>query len=133
MALSRRAVSLEGYIAQALPVPDGRTYRRPALNGDIHLHLRGAPEPHCFPARGHGEQIVAEVTPHFQPPATGWSLAVMLELCERQALVRISGWLLHDYAHVGAIGIWRVSAWEIHPITQIEVWDDLRQVWQSLP
>lgn len=36
LTLSRWAVSLEGYIAQALPVPDGRTYRRPALNGDIH-------------------------------------------------------------------------------------------------
>jgi hypothetical protein len=47
--------------------------------------------------------------------------------------VRLSGWLLHDFEHAGPARAWRVSAWEIHPVTAIEVWDEARQAWQPLP
>jgi len=131
---TQRAVSVEGYIAELIPAGDGATYGRlPFLEGDLHLHLRETRQPGCFPLGTRGEQLVTEVTPHFQPPKTGWSYNVLLDLCHRQVRVRLSGWLLHDYGHVRNVGDWRASAWEIHPVTNIEVWDSERQAWQSLP
>ncbi len=123
LARTPRAVSLEGYIAEVIPAPDG----------DFHVHLRERRQPGCFPEGPRGEQLVTEVTPAFQPPATGWSLAGLRSLCERQARVRISGWLLYDYPHARDIGHWRASAWEIHPVTRMEVWEPERQAWQRLP
>ncbi len=48
------------------------------------------------------------------------------------ARLRISGWLLYDLEHTGAIGTQRASVWDVHPITKIEVnqnntWVDLDQ------
>jgi hypothetical protein len=48
-----RAIRLEGYIAE--------TYRW--RDGDVHVHLRATPSPHCFPAGPRQAQIVTEVTP----------------------------------------------------------------------
>ncbi|MBI4588835.1 MAG: hypothetical protein HY725_08335 [Candidatus Rokubacteria bacterium] len=101
-AYTRQPVSLDGYLAEVLPVPDGATYGRPPANGDVHLHLRAARPSQCFPVGPRADQVVVEVTPHFQPPARGWSFGALLSLCLRQARVRISGWLLHDYEHVHA-------------------------------
>ena len=120
---SERAIGLEGYLAEVIRRQDG----------DLHLHLRNAPQPQCFPSGPRGRQIVTEVTPAFQPPHTGWSAEVLLALCERQVPVRLSGWLLHDFPHVPDVGKWRVSAWEIHPVTRIEVWNTERSLWQPLP
>ncbi len=76
---------------------------------------------------------MTEVTPAFQSPTTGWTMEVLRSLCERQVRVRISGWLLYDYPHARDIGNWRASAWEIHPVTLIEVWEPERQAWHLLP
>lgn len=37
--------------------------------------------------------------------------------------VRISGWLMYDFQHLGVVGAQRVTVWEVHPITKIEVQD----------
>lgn len=132
-AHTQRSVSIEGYIAEVIPAMDGATYGRPPEEGDVHLHLRETRQPGCFPRGPRGKQLVAEVTPHFQPPKTGWSYDALLGLCQRQVRVRLSGWLLHDYQHVQDVGVWRASAWEIHPVTKIEVWDPEHQSWQPLP
>ena len=132
-AQSGRAVSLEGYLAEVRQIHDGLNYGWLPWKGDLHLHLRDQPQPGCFPGGARGEQIVTEVTPAFQPPKTGWSLEALRGLCERQARVRVSGWPLHDFQHLDGVGRWRVSAWEIHPVTKIEVWDPERHLWQSLP
>jgi hypothetical protein len=127
------AVSLDGYIAEVFAARDGATYGRPPDQGDLHVHLRDAQLPQCNPAGPRGGQIVTEVTPPFQPPKTDWSYEALLDLCRRQVRVRISGWLLHDYPHVKDVGSWRASAWEIHPITDIEVWEPEREKWQKVP
>ncbi len=132
-AQSRRAISLEGYIAEVIHARDGATYGRPPDEGDFHVHLRETREPQCAPESPRDRQIVTEVTPHFQPPKTGWSYEALLDLCRRQVRVRISGWLLHDYQHVRDVGDWRASAWEIHPVTNVEVWDPGQEAWQRLP
>lgn len=130
---TQRSVRVEGYIAEVIPTMDGTTYGHLPAEGDFHLHLREMRQSGCFPPGPRGEQLVAEVTPHFQPPKTRWSYDALLDLCQRQVRVRLSGWLLHDYQHVQDVGVWRASAWEIHPVTKIEVWDLERQSWQPLP
>ncbi len=131
-AQTQRGVSLEGYIAEVIRAGDGATYGRPPGQGDFHVHLREARQPRCAPEGPRDQQIVTEVTPHFQPPRTGWSYAALLDLCQRQVRVRLSGWLLHDYQHVKGIGDWRASTWEIHPVTNVEVWDAARDEWQQV-
>jgi hypothetical protein len=132
-AQTQRNVSLEGYIAEVIQAADGATYGRPPEQGDLHVHLRAARQPRCGVGGIRNQQIVTEVTPHFQSSKTGWSYEALLDLCQRQARVRISGWLLHDYQHIRDIGAWRASAWEIHPVTNIEVWDLGREEWQKFP
>lgn len=132
-AHNARAVSLEGYVGEVRRVRDGWNYGPLPWKGDVHVHLRDHPQPRCFPDGPRGGQIVTEVTPHFQPPKTGWSDEVLWDLCQRQVRVRISGWLMHDFQHVDGVGRWRASAWEIHPVTGIDVWDPDGQAWQPLP
>ena len=128
-----RAVSLEGYVGEVRRVRDGWNYGPLPWKGDVHVHLRDQPQPRCFPDGPRGGQIVTEVTPHFQPPKTGWSDEALWDLCQRQVRVRLSGWLMHDFQHLDGVGRWRASAWEIHPVTKIEVWDQEGQGWQLLP
>jgi hypothetical protein len=130
--LSRRAASLEGYIAEVRQVFDGPMYGEWPWEGDLHVHLRDHPESQCFPPGPRDGQIVTEVTPHFQPPRTGWSEAALRDLCDRQVRVRISGLLMHDYQHADGVTRWRATPWEIHPVTRIEVWDPVRQTWQVI-
>jgi len=67
------------------------------------------------------------VTPAFQPLRTSRSAAVLRKLCEQQVRVRLSAWLLHNFEHTEPSSTWRVSAWEIHPVTAIEVWEEVRR------
>jgi hypothetical protein len=130
---SLRAVSLEGYIAEVRRIHDGPMYGDWPWEGDFHVHLRDRPQSQCTPPGPRNNQIVTEVTPHFQPPRTGWSEAALRDLCDRQVRVRISGWLLHDYEHADGVSRWRATPWEIHPVTRIEVWDLARRTWQVVP
>jgi hypothetical protein len=130
---SQRAVSLEGYIAEVRQIFDGPMYGEWPWEGDLHVHLRDRPQSQCFPSGPRHDQIVTEVTPHFQPPQTGWSETVLRDLCDRQVRVRISGLLLHDYQHTDGVTRWRATPWEIHPVTRIEVWESVRQTWQVVP
>lgn len=129
---TQRPVSLEGYIAEVIAWPDGWNYGRHWWEGDLHVHLREARPGTCFPEGPRGNQIVTEVTPAFQGEATGWTQQNLLALCERGAKVRISGWLLHDYKHARHVGGWRATAWEIHPVTRVEVWDPVGRRWEDL-
>jgi hypothetical protein len=77
------------------------------------------------------QRVTAEVTPPLRDWAAArgmdWSRAALVGLVGRR--VRISGWLLFDQEHEhesentnpGDSDNWRATAWEIHPITAIEV------------
>jgi hypothetical protein len=68
-------------------------------------------------------------------PAVVFSCSVILAPIPASSLLarpRISGWLLYDFEHTGAIGTQRATVWEVHPITKIAVkqnntWVDLDQ------
>ena len=53
--------------------------------------------------------------------------------------VRVSGWLLYDSQYDARHSSWalahgavRVTGWEIHPVTRIEIWDDALAAWAEV-
>lgn len=93
---------------------------------DTHLHLTlQSVDP---PSR----QVVLEVTPRMEEWAKRQGLDWSEETLQKQLLghwVRFEGWLLFDSQHAdesenispGNSENWRATAWEIHPVTKIEV------------
>jgi len=129
-AVERRAVSLAGYIVRVIPVPIHLAGRQ-AAEWEFHLHLRVGPSRRCE-FQDDPRNLVTVVTPPFQLLHTAWNFEILYELCQEQARVRVSGWLLYDYLSHAQVGRSRVSAWSIHPVTQIEVWNARDQAWQLL-
>jgi hypothetical protein len=131
-ALERRGISLEGYLRSAHISSDG----------DYHLSLTAAAPP-SIPVDS--LSVTAEVTPQFLRGSSRWSWE-QLTAETRAPLqflplwpggsrrVRISGWLLYDFqydepylprkAPILAKPGRRLTGWEIHPVTRIELWDD---------
>jgi len=64
--------------------------------------------------------VIVETTPRTRP-LHQWVKADLDNLVNTTTKVRISGWLMYDFQHVGEIGVHRASVWEVHPITKIEV------------
>jgi hypothetical protein len=90
---------------------------------DWHMYLTNSP------AQQIGSAIIAETTPRTRP-LHKWTTDMLAPLVDSQTQVRISGWLIYDSEHIGAIGTQRATVWEVHPITRIEVqsngeWVDL--------
>jgi hypothetical protein len=93
---------------------------------DIHINLAlrtDAPD---------DQQFVVEVTPDFQRWANANSIDWTDETLKRTLVghwCRIEGWLFFDQQHADESAntfkegsdIWRPTAWEIHPVTKIEV------------
>ncbi len=129
--MERQAVSLTGYVARVLPVPTKLAGTR-ATEYDFQVHLRPTSVGRCL-IEDSPRDLIAVVTPAFQPPRGGWELDQLRLLCERQDKVRISGWLLYDYLSRPGVGRWRASAWSIHPVTRIELWNPREHAWDNLP
>ena len=90
---------------------------------DWHIYLTNSP------AQQISSAIIVETTPRTRPRHK-WTTAMLVPLVDSQTRVRISGWLMYDSEHIGAIGTQRATVWEVHPITKIEVqnngqWVDL--------
>ena len=93
---------------------------------DTHIHVAARPD---APPR---EQLVVEVTPRLREWAAArgadWTTAALRrDLAGRWC--RFEGWLLFDREHAGESentreegeDVWRATAWELHPVTRIEV------------
>jgi hypothetical protein len=128
--MERQAVSLTGYVARILPVPTKLAATR-STEYNFQVHLRPTSVGRCL-IEDSPRDVIAVVTPAFQPPRGGWELEQLRVLCERQDKVRISGWLLYDYLSRSGVGRWRASAWSIHPVTRIEIWNPREQAWDNL-
>ncbi|HEX8145714.1 MAG TPA: hypothetical protein VF591_00815 [Pyrinomonadaceae bacterium] len=121
-----RAGRVEGYVVEVVAggveAANCYSYRE----RDVHIHVaprREAPRT---------EWVVVEVTPRARRRAAesglDWSAAALRgELVGRRC--RFEGWLLFDREHAdesentapGARGNWRATAWELHPVTSVEV------------
>ena len=134
--LEARGVSFDGYVQRLLTAKDG----------DIHFEmaatrrLPGGPDTayltaELTPQRGRGsdrwsyENLVATLRPN-RGGTTPW------ETGPRRA--RVSGWLLYDFQYDDLDGsgaprrMPRLTGWEIHPITRIEVWEAADSAWREV-
>lgn len=121
-----RAGRIEGYVVEVgeggVEAANCFSYRE----RDVHIHVA----PRADAPRT--EWVVVEVTPRARRWALEWggdwrAATLRQELVGRRC--RFEGWLLFDREHAdesehtapGARGNWRATAWELHPVTSIEV------------
>ena len=79
-----------------------------------------------------GSRVIVEVTPRWRwfmaQQNQDWSTRVLKQTLQGH-WVRFTGWLFWDIehphnatnTHTGTANIWRATAWEIHPVTEIRV------------
>jgi len=122
--LERRGVVVEGYVQRMLR----------AVDGDLHLDVTAESPGASGPLQHYA---VAEITPSWRArfgsydrlvealrPRIGGAAA-----WEREPRrVRLTGWLLYDFPHERRALRRRypaaLGAWEVHPVTRLEVWDE---------
>ena len=121
-----RAGRVEGYVIEVVEggveAANCYSYRE----RDTHVHIA----PRADAPRT--EWVVLEVTPRGRESARARGLDWSAEALRRELVgrrCRFEGWLLFDRGHAdesentapGARGNWRATAWELHPVTAIEV------------
>jgi hypothetical protein len=135
--LEQRGVSFTAYVQRMLIAPDGDTHleltatpRLPGGPDTCYASAEITPQWHEGSARWAYESLVASLRPNVGG-ATPWDSG------PRRA--RISGWLLYDFQYDGVASSEalrsgaRVTGWEIHPVTRIELWSDSLQRFVDLP
>ncbi len=121
-----RAAAVEGYVVAVREGGVESANSFSPFRRDTHIEVGARPD---SPPR---ERVILEVTPRLRDWAKArgmdWSSAALArELTGRRC--RFEGWLLFDVNHAGesenvepgAAANWRATAWELHPLTSIEV------------
>jgi len=122
-------VSVIGFLSHQIKVENSGS----GESTNCHLHGDNEVDWHIYltksPARPISEAIIVETTPRTRP-LHKWTTGMLSPFVDANTRVRISGWLMFDVEHVGAIGTQRGTVWEVHPITRIQAekngqWVDL--------
>lgn len=80
------------------------------------------------PRDDRSQAVVVETTPRVRFNHK-WTIDLLRSLIINDHLpVRISGWLFFDPEHPDEVGITRATLWEIHPVMQIEVFQNGRWI-----
>ena len=121
-----RAARVEGYVVEVVEAGVEAANCYSFDERDVYIHV--APRPDA----PRTEWVVVEVSPRARRRAVEWgrdwrAAALKEELVGRRC--RFEGWLLFDREHAdeaentapGVRGNWRGTAWELHPVTRIEV------------
>ena len=133
--LESRPVVLEGFLAMAKKAGKESTNCYSSTRKDIHLELAGTDQ--GDPKNLRNRVFVTEVSPWFSEVNSGWTATNLGQFASYRngysgnmqqvpVRVRIYGWLFYDDPHSGdgSVGSWRGTAWELHPITRIEVFQN---------
>ena len=126
----RRAATVVGYVRDVKVggVETVNCFAKTPDHRDTHIELVTDPED------GGQLPLIVEVTPwwrrHAASRGSNWSTD-SLRSSLRGRWVRVTGWLLFDDEHQrqaenttpGRVGNWRATAWELHPVTGVEVVD----------
>jgi len=135
--IERRGVSLEGYVQRTMLAGDG----------DLHLEIVADP---MRPGETDRSYVTGEITPRWRHPGR-WTADALVALFRPNRggvtpweggprRVRVSGWLLYDFQYDAPPSTWalqnmapRLTGWEIHPVTRLEVWNAARGGWERIP
>jgi hypothetical protein len=114
------AVRVVGYIAALKPQVGGtgestNCHWTQKDEVDWHIALVGQ--------SGQGEPlaVVVETTPRIRQNHPGWTSDRLPPWVNSDQPVRITGWLMLDPEHRAHLNRYRMTLWEVHPITQLEV------------
>jgi len=124
-----RGASIVGYVVDVKPggIETVNCKARDLPDRDTHIALV------LDPMSGEGpRRVIVEVTPRWRALMAARGVDWSTPTLRRQYLgrwVRVTGWLLFDAEHANAAentapgrgSDWRATAWEVHPITSIEV------------
>jgi hypothetical protein len=112
-------VEVEGFLSHVIRVENSgngestNCHKTNLDEVDWHMYLTNQP------AQGIANAIIIETTPRTRPLHL-WDENKLGKLVNSQTRVRVSGWLMYDWQHIGVIGTQRATVWEVHPITRIE-------------
>jgi hypothetical protein len=124
-----RGAVVVGYVLHVMPggVESANCHARSLLHRDTHIELVVDPADSAGPKR-----VIVEVTPRVRAlmAARGvdWSTATLQRDFIRH-WVKVTGWLMFDTDHIAQSentapkrpNDWRATAWEVHPVTGLEV------------
>jgi hypothetical protein len=110
------AVSVVGYLTDVYLGPPEPANCNGKAGYDWHLQLGSSPHTAL------GDTVVTEATPRVRAREHGFRLQRMLLLHQHHAKVRITGWLFLDSGHAHDIENSRITLWEVHPVTRVDVW-----------
>lgn len=115
------AVRVVGYIVALKPQTGGsgestNCHWTKSAQVDWHIALTASP------GEGERDSIVVETTPRVRENHPMWTVSRLRPWEHSTDPVRVSGWLMFDPEHRNHLGKYRVTLWEIHPITKIEVY-----------
>lgn len=115
-------VEVEGYLSHRIQVENSGS----GESTNCHLTNLDEVDWHMYltnqPTQGIAKAIIVETTPRTRP-LHSWDQNKLSLLIDSSTKVRISGWLMYDWQHIGVIGTQRATVWEVHPITRIETQD----------
>jgi hypothetical protein len=123
---TRRAASIEGWVVKVKSGGDETVNCGAPEERDRDTHLELAADSGDADATHH---VIVEVTPRTRAAnGEAWSTDSLRHALKNHR-VRVTGWLFYDAEHVNAAANtrptgtrnWRATAWEIHPITRLEV------------
>jgi len=121
-----RAARIEGYVVSVGRAGIEMANCWSPCRRDVHINVALRPD------APENEQLIVEVTPHLERWAAANRLDWSAETLERSLVgkwVRFEGWLFYDSGHAKesdntfkeGSDLWRATAWEIHPVTKIEI------------
>lgn len=124
--------TITGYVADVLPggMESCNCHAANLLNRDTHIILVAAQKD----AKKRRRHVIVEVTPRVRKFHPGWTTD-RLRVALKGKRVTFTGWMFFDEEHAqnsfntaprGSVkgntgSVWRATAWEIHPVTDISV------------
>ncbi len=122
---SKMAATVIGYVAKigVGGIETVNCHAKDAAHRDTHIDLVISKRD----AKNKRKHVVVEVTPQFRSRHPNWTTANLRDTLLGRC-VKITGWMLFDAEHANASvntapsnsNDWRATAWEVHPITNIQ-------------
>jgi hypothetical protein len=91
--------------------------------GGFDFHMWVAANPH----QGRKQSVITEMTPRVRVREDGFDVKKLARIAERNQKVRLVGWIFFDNDHP-LRETDRATLWEIHPVTEVDVWRTSRWV-----